>query len=110
MQPHSTTQRKRKHVPLNRQGVTDAEIDSSICKSLHQDIMKFSTKLNPIYGWKAQLEDVQNCLQDHVVDGYDFKCPILLSETWLLSQVSDGIGCHKFLLQILGGDRRSPLR
>jgi hypothetical protein len=49
--------RHKKHVPLNGQGVLDIEVDSSVCKTLYQDLMRFSSELNPTYGWKAQLEE-----------------------------------------------------
>jgi hypothetical protein len=96
MQRRSVGQRQRKHVPLNCQGVPDAETDSSVYKSLHHDLMKFSAELNPIYGWKAQPEDAQNRLRERIADGYEFEGLVSLSETWLSSEVSDGIGRNKF--------------
>ena len=53
LQPWPIVKRHKKHVTLNRVGIPDTKVDSSICKSLFQDIMKFNTELNPIYGWKS---------------------------------------------------------
>jgi hypothetical protein len=49
--------RPKKHVPLNWQGTPDTAIDSPVCKSLNQDLMKFSAELNPVFGWKSQPEE-----------------------------------------------------
>jgi hypothetical protein len=64
LQPWPTVKRHKKHVTLNRVGVPDTKVDSSVRKSLYQDIMKFSTELNPIYGWKAQSDECQSHLRE----------------------------------------------
>jgi hypothetical protein len=96
---------RKKHVPLNRQRVPDSEVDQGVYKSLHQDVMRFSTELNPVYAWKAQPEDAQNWLRERVADAYEFEGPVTLNESWLSSEVSDGIGRNKFKLRtyIRGG-------
>jgi hypothetical protein len=100
----------KKHVPLNRNGAPDTMMDSTVCKSLHQDLMKFSTELNPRNGWKDQSEEVQIRLRDRVADAYGFDRPLSLSESWLSSQISDGIGRHKFKLRtIIQGGQPKPL-
>jgi hypothetical protein len=100
----------KKHVPLNRNGALDTMTDSTVCKSLHQDPMKFSAELNPRNGWKGQLEEAQICLYDRAVDAYEFDGPLSLNENWLSSQISDGIGRHKFKLRtIIQGGQPKPL-
>jgi hypothetical protein len=110
--PHgrSANLRRQKPVPLNRNGVPDSEVDSSVCKTLHQDLMKFSAKLNPIYGWKTQPEELQLRLRDRLADAYGFEGPVSLSESWLSSEISDGIGRNKFRLRTLirGGQEKPP--
>jgi hypothetical protein len=102
--------RHKKHVPLNRNGALDTMTDSTVCKSLHQDLMKFNAELNPRNGWKGQSEEAQIRLHDRVADAYEFGGPLSLSESWLSFQINDGIGRHKFKLRtiIRGGQPKPP--
>jgi hypothetical protein len=106
----STIKRHRQHVPLNRQGVPNTDMDSLVYKSLHQDLMKFSAKLNSIYGWKSQTEEAQDCLRERIADLYEFDGPMSLSDNWLSSEIIDGIRRHKFRLRTLirGGHQKPP--
>jgi hypothetical protein len=72
--------------------------------------MKFSTELDPIHGWKAQPEVAQNRLCERVDDSYVFEGNVSLSESWLSSQITDGIGRNKFRLRtmIRGGQQKPP--
>jgi hypothetical protein len=101
---------RKKPVPLNRHGVPDIEVDQAVYKNLHQDLMKFSAKLNPIYRWKAQPEDSQKRLRDRMDDAYEFEGHVSLNEAWLSSEISDGIGRNKFKLWtfIRGGQAKPP--
>jgi hypothetical protein len=63
--------------------------------------MKFSAELNPTFGWKAQPEEAQICLRNRVDDAYQFDGSASLSESWLASQVGEGIGRNKFKLRTL---------
>lgn len=103
-------QYQKRQVPLNRQGVPNAEVDSLVCSNLHQDLMKFSAELNPKYGWKTQPKDAQNRLKDRVYDGYVFEGHVSLNERWLSSEIMEGIGQHKFRLRMLirGGQEKRP--
>jgi hypothetical protein len=102
--------RHKKYILLNRNGAPDTMTDSTVCKSLHQDLMKFNAELNPRNGWKGQSEEVQIHLRDRVADAYGFDRPLSLSENWLSPQISDGIGRYKFKLRtiIQGGQPKPP--
>jgi hypothetical protein len=63
--------------------------------------LKFSAKLNPIYGWKIQPKESQLRLRDKLADAYGFEGLVSLSESWLSSKISDGIGRNKFRLRTL---------
>jgi hypothetical protein len=70
--------------------------------------MKFSVELNPVFGWKALAEEGQRQLRDRVAEAYDFEGPVCLSESWLASEISEGIGWNKFKLRTLirGGQQK----
>lgn len=63
--------------------------------------MKFSIELNPIYGWKMQLLEVQSRLRDRIVDTYDFEGSVILNESWLALKISDGMGRNKYRMRTL---------
>jgi hypothetical protein len=69
--------------------------------------MKFSAELNPIYGWKTHPEESQLRLRDRLAE---FEGLVSLSESWLSSEISDGIGRNKFRLRTLirGGQEKPP--
>jgi hypothetical protein len=72
--------------------------------------MKFNAELNPIFGWKAQAEEGQRRLRDRVAEAYDFEGPVCLSESWLASEISEGIGRNKFKLRtLIRGGQQKPL-
>ena len=73
--------RHKKHVSLNHNGAPDTMTDSTVCKSLHQDLMKFNVELNPRNGWKKQSEEAQICLHNRVADAYEFDGPLFQSES-----------------------------
>jgi hypothetical protein len=95
---------------LNRVGVPDTDIDSNDCKSLHQDPMRFSTELNPIRSWKSQPKESQCRMRDRIANSYEFEGPLSLNESWLSSEITDGIRRNKFRLRTLiwGGGQEKP--